>query len=80
MSALKYSHSFDPSPYYKRLYRLAHRAQVSIAAFDVVQVSGFSCEATLMRDNILTGCHVVFQMCSQGKKQVNEGGDSNRKK
>lgn len=53
MSALKYSHSFDPSPYYKRLYRLAHRAQVSIAAFDVVQVSGFSCEATLMRDNNL---------------------------
>lgn len=37
--------------YYKRLARLAQRAQVHVVSFDVVQVSEYSREATFMREN-----------------------------
>jgi hypothetical protein len=37
--------------YYKRLARLAQMSHVPVVSFDVVQVSKFSREATLMRPN-----------------------------
>lgn len=39
--------------YYKHLFRLAKRASVPIASFDVVQISEYSREATYMRENNL---------------------------
>lgn len=39
--------------YYRHLFRLAKRVNVTIVLFDVVQVSEFSPEAILMRSNNL---------------------------